>query len=348
MTDPADSTGSGSSSGSTGSTGSTGSAGRARARAAAELHAVRAGALTTVQDLGRPGHAHLGVPRSGALDEPAHRLANRLLGNPENAATLETTLDGCAVLVTAGGQGRSGPPPADPKVTAGGETSRGPVTEAVVTGAPCAVTVDGRPAPWGVPFRLAAGAVLDVGPAERGLRSYIAFSGGVDAEPVLGSRATDLLSGLGPEPLRDGARLPLGATSAAGPRHGAAIDTAPWAGPPGELVLPVVPGPRADWFTGEALRTLLTGGYRVSSASNRIGLRLEGPVLERAREGELPSEGIALGALQVPPEGRPVVFLADHPVTGGYPVIGVVPQEALAAVAQAVPGTPVRFTPVSG
>lgn len=104
-------------------------------------------------------------------------------------------------------------------------------------------------------------------------------------------------------------------------------------------------GPRTDWFTQGALRTLVTGEYRVSSASNRIGLRLDGPVLERAETRELPSEGIALGALQVPPEGRPVVFLADHPVTGGYPVIGVVPQEALAAVAQAVPGTPVRFVP---
>ena len=294
----------------------------------AELHVVRAGALTTVQDLGRPGHAHLGVPRSGALDEPAHRLANRLVGNPESAAALETTMNGCALHAV-------------------GET--GAAFQAVVTGAPCAVTVDGRPAPWGVPFRLPAGAVLEAGPAEWGVRSYLAFSGGVDAAPVLGSRSTDLLSGLGPAPLRDGDRLRLGRRgerdreSAAG-----AVDAAPWAAPPSELLLPVVYGPRADWFTREALRTLVTGEYRVSSASNRIGLRLEGPVLERAYDGELPSEGIALGALQVPPEGRPVVFLADHPVTGGYPVIGVAPRESLAAVAQAVPGTPVRFTPASG
>lgn len=289
---------------------------------AAGLHVVRAGALTTVQDLGRPGHAHLGVPRSGALDEPAHRLANRLVGNSESAATLETTLNGCALRV---------------------DGDAGAVLEAVVTGAPCAVTVDGRPAPWGVPFRLAAGAVLEAGPASWGVRSYLGFSGGVDAAPVLGSRATDLLSGLGPEPLKDGDRLPLGAPG--GPRAGAPADAAPWVAPPRRLVLPVLYGPRADWFTQDALRTLVTGEYRVSSASNRIGLRLEGPVLERADDGELPSEGIASGALQVPPEGRPVVFLADHPVTGGYPVIGVVPQEALASVAQAVPGTPVRFVP---
>lgn len=287
----------------------------------AELQVVRAGALTTVQDLGRPGRAHLGVPRSGALDEPAHRLANRLLGNPEQAATLETTANGCAVRACS-------------------------PTVAVVTGAGCPVTVDGRPAPWGVPFRLAAGAVLEAGPATHGLRSHLGFAGGVAPEPVLGSRATDLLSGLGPEPLRDGARLPLGDARHCRPR--AAVDAAPWSGPPGELLLPVVFGPRDDWFTARALRTLVTGGYRVSADSNRIGLRLDGPALERARDGELPSEGMVSGAVQVPPEGRPVVFLADHPVTGGYPVVGVVPEEALAAAAQAPPGTPVRFTRARG
>ncbi|NLU70128.1 biotin-dependent carboxyltransferase family protein [Streptomyces sp. HNM0574] len=280
---------------------------------------VRAGALTTVQDLGRPGHAHLGVPRSGALDAPAHRLANRLLGNPETAATLETTLNGCALRA-------------------------GSALRAVVTGAPCPVTVDGRPSPWGVPFRVPAGAVVEVGHAAHGLRSYLGLDGGAEAEAELGSRATDLLSGLGPAPLRDGDVLPLGPARPGAPA--APAEAAPWAAPPRELVLPLVPGPRADWFTHGALRTLATGTYRVSPASNRIGLRTEGPVLERAREGELPSEGMALGAVQVPPEGRPVVFLADHPVTGGYPVIGVVPEEALAAAAQAVPGTPLRFVPV--
>ncbi|RAJ70346.1 allophanate hydrolase subunit 2 [Streptomyces sp. Amel2xB2] len=356
------------------------------------LRVVRAGVLTTVQDLGRPGHAHLGVPRSGALDEPAHRLANRLLGNAESAATLETTVDGCAVLLTRdAGDERDGEDDAEGAerrtgTGVGTRTGTRTGTEAVVTGAPCAVAVDGRPAPWGVPFRVPWGAVLEAGPAERGLRSYVAFAGGVDAEPVLGSRATDLLSGLGPEPLREGTRLRLGdlhgfdsdrdrdavrkgnrrrepyrrtegtpeRNGHRPPAHGRtaglryAPDAAPWAAPPRELLLPVVHGPRADWFTDGALRTLATGAYRVSADGNRIGLRLEGPVLERSRDGELPSEGIALGALQVPPEGRPVLFLADHPVTGGYPVIGVVPQEALAAAAQAVPGTPVRFMPVSG
>ncbi|GAA4672278.1 5-oxoprolinase subunit C family protein [Streptomyces youssoufiensis] len=280
------------------------------------LEVVRAGALTTVQDLGRAGHAHLGVPRSGALDEPAHRLANRLVGNPEQAATLETTLTGCAVRVDR------------------------PVTVAV-TGAPCPVRVGGRPAPWGAPIRLPAGARVDVGAAAHGVRSYLAFAGGVDAAPVLGSRATDVLSGLGPDPLADGAVLRLGPPTGAVPH----LDAAPAPGPARELVLPLLLGPRDAWFTARALRTLGRAAYAVSPASNRIGLRTEGPALERAREGELPSEGMALGALQVPPDGRPVLFLHDHPTTGGYPVIGVVPERWLAAAAQAVPGTPVRFVP---
>ncbi len=289
--------------------------------APAALETVRAGALTTVQDLGRPGHAHLGVPRSGALDEAAHRLANRLLGNPETAATLETTLTGCAVRALR------------------------PV-RAVVTGAPCPVTVDGRPVPWGRPVRVPAGSVLDAGPAVHGVRTYLAFAGGVDVAPVLGSRATDLLSGLGPAPLGDGDVLPLGPPGPApSPGTTGQPDAAPWQAPPRELVLPVVYGPRDDWFTTGALRTLTASSFRVSAASNRIGLRTEGPALERVREGELASEGMPLGAVQVPPEGRPLVFLADHPTTGGYPVVGVVPEPALWAAAQAVPGTPVRFTP---
>ncbi|GGV23672.1 biotin-dependent carboxyltransferase family protein [Streptomyces spectabilis] len=278
------------------------------------LAVVRSGALTTVQDEGRPGHAHLGVPRSGALDRPAAALVNRLVGNPPEAAVLETTLNGCAVR------------------------PRCAVTVAV-GGAPCPVTVDGRPAPWGMPVRVPAGALLDVGTAVSGVRAYLALSGGVAVEPVLGSRSTDLLSGLGPPPLVDGAVLPLGDAAFAHAR----VDVVPQPGPPSELVLRLTAGPRADWFTPEALRTLATRAYRVSSASNRIGLRTEGPPLDRAVGGELPSEGMVLGAVQVPPDGRPVVFLADHPTTGGYPVVGVVRGADLARAAQAVPGTRVRF-----
>lgn len=106
----------------------------------------------------------------------------------------------------------------------------------------------------------------------------------------------------------------------------------------------MLPGPRDDWFTPAALRTLTTAVYRVSPHSNRIGLRTEGPALERARQGELPSEGVVLGSIQVPPDGRPVIFLNDHPTTGGYPVIGVVPEQTLSTAAQAAPGTELRFT----
>ncbi|KUO11228.1 biotin-dependent carboxyltransferase family protein [Streptomyces sp. DSM 15324] len=281
------------------------------------LSVVRAGALTTVQDQGRPGHAHLGVPRSGALDAPAAALVNRLVGNPPGAAVLETTVNGCALR------------------------PRCAVTVAV-GGAPCPVTVNGRPVAWGAPVRVPAGAVLDVGPAVSGLRSYVGVSGGLTVEPVLGSRSTDLLSGLGPAPLTDGTVLPLGPEASAHAR----VDVAPQAAPPAELVLRVTLGPREDWFTPEAVGVFTTRAYRVSPASNRIGLRTEGPVLERALPGELASEGMVLGAVQVPPDGQPVVFLADHPTTGGYPVIGVVRAADLPAAAQAVPGTPVRFVAV--
>ncbi|TPQ21429.1 biotin-dependent carboxyltransferase family protein [Streptomyces sporangiiformans] len=282
-----------------------------------KLEIVRAGALTTIQDLGRFGHAHVGVPRSGALDQPAHRLANRLVGNPTDAATLETTLTGVSLRATR------------------------PVT-VVVTGAPAPVRVDGRPAAWACPVDLPAGAVLDVGAATTGLRSYVAISGGIAVEPVLGSRSTDLLSGLGPARLGDGDTLPLG-TVVGRPVH---ADTVHWHQPPRELVLPVLLGPRDDWFAAAAVRTLATARFSVSAHSNRIALRMEGPTLERAVHRELPSEGTLPGAVQVPTDGKPVVFLADCPTTGGYPVIGVVPEHGLAAAAQAVPGLPVRFAPI--
>ncbi|GGU92310.1 allophanate hydrolase [Streptomyces filipinensis] len=242
-------------------------------------------------------------------------LANRLLGNAPDAAVLETTLTGCALRPDHG-------------------------VTVVVGGAPCPVTVDGRPAAWGVPVRVPAGAVLNVGAVTSGVRSYVAVAGGIAVEPVLGSRSADLLSGLGPAPLRDGDVLPLGTPA----RQPALPAGAPWPAPPTELTLPLRLGPRADWFASAALHTLTSATYRVSQHSNRIGLRTEGPSLARVSAGELPSEGMVLGAVQVPPDGRPVVFLHDHPTTGGYPVIGVVAEAALAVAAQAAAGTPVRFT----
>ncbi|MCW2899537.1 MAG: allophanate hydrolase subunit 2 family protein [Streptosporangiaceae bacterium] len=281
------------------------------------IEVVRPGALTTVQDLGRRGMAQLGVPRGGALDEPAHRLANRLVGNPESAATLETTLSGTAVRLHR------------PSVIA-------------VTGAPAPVTVDGRPVAWGAPVHAPAGAVLEVATAVHGLRSYVAFSGGIDVPPVLGSRATDLLSGLGPPVLAAGQTLPLG-EPAGPPGPLGSLDGAPVSAPPRSLVLRLLLGPRHDWFTRAALEGLAGARYQVAAASNRIAVRTDGPPLERLVHRELSSEGMVLGSVQVPPDGRPMVFLADHPTTGGYPVIGVVPAADLAGAAQARPGASVRF-----
>ena len=278
------------------------------------VEVVRSGALSTVQDLGRPGHAHLGVPRSGALDLPAHLLANRLVGNPPDAATIETTITGVSLRVGQAGA-------------------------FAVTGAWAPVTVNGRPASWSAPVSVPAGARVDVATARRGLRSYLAFSGGIAVPPVLGSRSTDLLSGLGPSPLAVGDRLPLG--EVAGPP--APVDVAPTGTLTEEVTLRVLLGPRADWFTDEAPEILATGRYRVSTLSNRVGMRLEGPALPRRIIDELRSEGVVLGAVQVPAVGTPVIFLTDHPTMGGYPVIGVVHPDDLPQAAQAAPGTPVRF-----
>ncbi|PZG22310.1 allophanate hydrolase [Micromonospora craterilacus] len=276
------------------------------------IEVLRAGALTTVQDLGRPSWAHLGVPRSGALDPGALRLANRLVGNPESAAGLEITLTGCDLRPTR-------------------------ATTVAVVGAEVDVRVGTRPGDTGRPLAVPGGTVLRIGPARRGLRSWLAVAGGITVTPVLGSRATDTLSGLGPAPLRDGDLLPVGAP--AGPP--APVDVTVPVVPPAELHLAVRPGPRHDWFTPAALDRLLGTAYEVSPLSNRVGARLTGAPLPRAVAGELPSEGIVLGAVQVPADGQPLIFLADHPTTGGYPVIAVV--DDVTPLAQARPGTTVTF-----
>jgi biotin-dependent carboxylase-like uncharacterized protein len=269
---------------------------------------VAAGVLTTVQDAGRVGWAHLGVARAGALDAPAAELANRLVGNPPGAAGLELTLAGCVLRLHA-------------------------AAVIAVTGAPAGVRVAGSPVEFAAPVTVPAGAEVHIGRARHGVRSYLAVSGGVDVPPVLGSRSTDTLSGLGPPPLRDGDLLPLGAAV------GAASSTVDVSAFPSTVDVEVAPGPRADWFAAPGL----VGSYVVSPRSNRIGLRLTGTAPVRVRHGELPSEGIVLGAVQVPADGQPIVFLADHPTTGGYPVIAIVHPDGLARLAQARPGTTVVF-----
>jgi biotin-dependent carboxylase-like uncharacterized protein len=257
----------------------------------AALTVLTAGPMTTVQDEGRAGQAALGIGRSGSCDRAAAALANRLVGNPPGAAVLEVTFGGLAVRAEV------------------------PLT-VVTTGARCA----GGTA-HNAPVRLPAGEVLRLGAPTSGLRTYLAVRGGIDVPAVLGSRATDVLAGLGPPVVRDGDELPVGTPGRPLPD----VDLAPVPEPAaGEVTVTVLPGPRADWF-GDAGWARLTGqAWSVTSESNRVGLRLDGEPLERVRQGELPSEGMVRGALQVPPSGKPVLFLADHPVTGGYPVIGYV------------------------
>ncbi|MDT4921863.1 MAG: hypothetical protein QOI15_2765 [Pseudonocardiales bacterium] len=273
------------------------------------IEVVDPGPLATVQDLGRAGYAALGVPRSGAFDRAALRLANRLVGNPDGSAAIEVTLGGLAVRLSR------------------------PATVAF-TGAPCAGAPD-----WGVPLSLPGGATVRLAPPTRGLRSYLAVRGGIVVAPVLGSRSTDTLSGIGPAPLRAGDALPVGVVD--GPLVGASA-----AEPVRPPVLHLRFGPRDDWFTAAARVALLDATWTVRPECDRVGVRLDGPVLDRARAGELPSEPTLPGAVQVPPDGRPIVFGPDAPVTGGYPVIGVVTD--LDAAAQLRPGDSVRFSSAPG
>jgi biotin-dependent carboxylase-like uncharacterized protein len=268
------------------------------------IEIVAAGPLATVQDLGRPGYAALGVARSGAFDRTALRLANRLVGNPDDAAAIEVTLGGLAVRLHAS-------------------------ATIALTGAVCAGAPD-----WGAAVSLPAGTNFRLAAPTRGLRSYLAVRGGLAVPPVLGSRSTDTLSGIGPAVLRPGDRLPIGAS--AGALVGASA-----AEPAPRTVLPVRFGPREDWFAPAARAALLTATWTVRPDSDRVGVRLDGPVLTRIRTDELPSEPTLPGAVQVPPDGRPIVFGPDAPVTGGYPVIAVVTD--LDPVAQVRPGDPVRF-----
>ncbi len=287
----------------------------------------RVGPQALVVDRGRPGWAHIGVPTAGALDGPALALANRLVGNPADAAGVEVLLGGFAVRTAT-------------------------ATTVAVAGPPGAlhVEVDGRrtrTAGTHTTVHLRGGDVLALPAPISGLRHYLAVTGGIDAEVVLGSRSADTLSGLGPAPLRPGDRLtvgppPAGPAGPAGPVGASVVGD--------HLVIPIALGPRDEWIddAATALRATL---WTVAPTGDRVGVRLDAAadrLLVRApsvADRELPSEGLVLGAVQVPPDGHPIVFLADHPTTGGYPVVGVVGEEALPAFAQARPGSTVRFVP---
>ena len=282
------------------------------------LEVLRTGPLALVEDLGRPGLAHMGVTRSGAADRRAHTLANRLVANPGERATVEVTFGGFSARVHGGG--KEG------------------VTIAV-TGA------DTDPAVNGVPFGTNSihhahdGEVISLGSPHSGLRSYLAVRGGIDVDPVLGSRSYDVMSSIGPAPLRIGDVLPVGEHTADFPE----LDQAPVGTiEPDILEVQVVPGPRDDWFVDPDI--LIRTNWQVTNHSDRVGMRLVGMPLEyRWPDRQLPSEGATRGAIQVPPNGFPVILGPDHPVTGGYPVIGVVADEDIDKLGQIRPGQTVRL-----
>ncbi len=362
---------------------------RAPARAAASwLEVIKPGPLATVQDLGRRGQGASGVPPSGAADQVSLIAANRLVGNPDDSACVELTLGRAAFRCH-------------------GDLA------AAVAGAPAAVTVDagaggdgggdgggGRtPVEFGAPFFAADGDIVRVGAPSAGLRCYVAVAGGLAVPVVLGSRSSDLLSGLGGGPLRPGAVLPVGTDRAAPARADSSATPAradssatparadssatparadssatparadssatparadssatparagevPRTGTPvierGEVAqLRVIAGPRLEWFAADALDRLCAGVYTVKPASNRTGLRLDGEPMRRSSYAELPSEGLVTGSLQVPPDGLPILHLADHPTVGGYPVIAVVASADIGQAAQLRPGDRLRFT----
>lgn len=274
-----------------------------------------AAALTLIEDLGRPGLAHLGVGESGALDRGALRLANRLVGNADGAAGLELVGGGFRAVF------------------------RGTHWFAV-TGAWGAVRLDGRRIPPYTAARGTDGSVLELGMPERGIRYLLSVRGGIDVPPVLGSRSRDTLAGLGPAPVTAGAELAIGVP----PETSVPVldQEAAFPPPAGTVTVDLLPGPRADWVSGAELAALFEREWRLSPNSDRIGARLDGSPLER-RVGELVSEPTVAGAMQLPPSGLPTILLADRPVTGGYPVIAVATRASLDRLAQVRPGQTVRF-----
>ncbi|MBB3950583.1 5-oxoprolinase subunit PxpB [Aureimonas jatrophae] len=290
---------------------------------AAVLEVLGLGLPVLVQDLGRPGLAAQGVGRSGASDRASLALANRRVGNPAGAPALEVTLGGLRLR-------------AHGRLTIGLAGARAPLDIRARDGS----IVDALP---GRAIALEDGDTLAIGAPDAGLRTYLALRGGIEVPLVLGSAARDTLAEIGPEPLRVGDRLPAGRMRPLSP---VALDEPePFALPRAGacVTLDVALGPRADWFTPDALVRFLAQAWRVSAQASRVGLRLEGEPLERRVSAELPSEATLFGSVQVPPGGQPVLFLADHPLTGGYPVIATLLAHHLDLTGQIPPGARIRF-----
>ena len=302
------------------------------------IHVIKPGRLTTVQDLGRTGSQRYGVTTGGAADAGALRLANLLVGNPEGAAGLEITLAGPSLhfaeeaLVAIGG----------------GEFE---------------VTVEGQRLPMWRPVWLKAGAELVLGEARTGVRAYLAVAGGFAVPRVLGGRGTYLAAGFGGfegRALRAGDVLKVGPASLWARRLAAALaGEQPWNSVRWEVgaaarprysaapVVRVVRGPQWDWFGGEARERFWSGRFTVTPRSNRMGLRLAGAALDLETPREMVSEGVVVGAVQVPPDGQPIVLLADGQTIGGYPKIAVVATSDLPLLAQLRPDDTIGFQDVS-
>lgn len=278
---------------------------------------VSPGARTLVEDAGRVGYEHLGVPTSGAADINSLRLANALVGNPETSAALEVALYGPTLTF------------ADDTVIA-------------YAGADSDLLLDGATVPTRHTVPVRAGQTLTIGSLRGGIYGYLAVGGGIAVTPVLGSRSTCTLSGLGPAPLRGGDVLPTGAqeslTSFSVARQQPLSVKA--------RTVRYIPGPHADMFSAEAHEQFITTGWSISARSSRVGIRFDGVPLDAPQES-LPSMGMVTGAVQVPPDGSPIVLGPDHGTTGGYPVIAVVVPDDLCALAQCVAGESIQFSPVT-
>ena len=272
------------------------------------IEVLRTGPLALVTDAGRPGYAAVGVSPSGAFDRAAFGRGADLLGNdPARHAAVEITLGGFSFRAHA-------------------------AWRVAFSGAPCPLAVNGREVAWDTAVDLASGDVVTLAMPDAGVRSYLSVAHGVDVEPVLGSRSTDVLSGIGPSVLRSGDLLGVGIAGPPLPRP------AGRSGQPQKLavndVLELLPGPQVDWLTHPGV---LETTWTVSPNSNRVGVRLDGPSVPR-REGEIPSQPLVRGAVQIPPSGLPVLFGPDHPTTGGYPVVAVLTDGSCDRLAQLRPG----------
>lgn len=284
----------------------------------AALQVIKPGLLTTVQDLGRYGHQAFGVPVAGPMDTFSHRLANQLAGNDADAATLEITLIGPELVVGAN-------------------------TTMALAGAQFEVTCDDRQIGVDTSFSVSRGQRLRFGRILQGARAYLAVAGGIQTPPVLGSRATHLVNRMGGfegRALVAGDRVPILDDEPPRPARKASGLTLP---SKGRALLRIMAGPQADWFQADALKTMAGVSFRVSPQSNRMGYRLQGPPLVRTYDGELISEPLGIGAIQVPSAGEPILLMADRQTAGGYPKIGYVISADLPIAGQLAPGDFIEF-----